>query len=73
MKYRNGQFIVLKNNKTEEEVSIKIVIYDSIQGWLGETLGSVSEGTANEKPWNWYKLDAYTFVKQLKKDRNVLT
>ena len=48
-------------------------MYDTIQGWLGERLGSVSEVTANEKPWNWYKLDAYTFVKQLKKDRNVLT
>lgn len=73
MKYRNGQFIVLKNNKTEEEVPIKIVMYDTIQGWLGERLGSVTEGTENEKPWNWYTLNAYTFVKQLKKDRTVLT
>ena len=65
MKYRNGQFIVLKNNKTAEEVTIKIVMYDTIQGWLGED--------REHKDWNWYKLDAYTFVKQLKIDRNVLT
>lgn len=65
MKYRNGQFIVLKNNKTEEEFTIKIVMYDTIQGWLGED--------REHKDWNWYKLDAYTFVKQLKTDRNVLT
>jgi hypothetical protein len=71
--YRNGQYIVLKNNSTEEDVTIKIVLYDSIQGWLGEGLGSVSEGTENEKPWDWYTLDAYTFVKRLKTDRNVLT
>ena len=25
------------------------------------------------KDWNWYALNAYTFVKQLKTDRNVLT
>ena len=65
MKYRNGQFIVLKNNKTEEELTIKIVMYDTIQGWLGEDPDS--------KDWNWYALDTYTFVKQLKTDRNVLT
>ena len=65
MKYRNGQFIVLKNNSTDEDVTIKIVMYDSIQGWLGEELES--------KDWNWYTLDAYTFQKRLKTDRNVLT
>ncbi len=48
-------------------------MYDSIQGWLGEKLGSVTEGTEIEKPWNWYALNTYTFVKQLPKDRNVLT
>ena len=64
MKFRNGQYIVLKNNK-EEETTIKIVMYDSIQGWLGENLET--------KDWNWYTLDAYTFVKRLKTDRNVLT
>ena len=63
--YRNGQYIVLKNNRTEEDVTIKIVLYDSIQGWLGED--------RENKDWNWYTLDAYTFVKQLKIDRNVLT
>ena len=63
--YRNGQYIVLKNNRTEEELTIKIVMYDSIQGWLGED--------RENKDWNWYTLDAYTFVKQLKIDRNVLT
>jgi|TARA_Y100000310_G_scaffold28484_1_gene27120 hypothetical protein len=73
LKYRNGQYIVLKNNSTEAEVSIKIIMYDSIQGWLGEKLGSVTEGTEIEKPWNWYALNTYTFVKQLPKDRNVLT
>jgi hypothetical protein len=63
--YRNGQYIVLKNNSTEEDVTIKIVLYDSIQGWLGED--------RENKDWNWYTLDAYTFVKRLKTDRNVLT
>jgi len=63
--YRNGQHIVLKNNSTDEDVTIKIVLYDSIQGWLGEDL--------DNKDWNWYTLDAYTFVKRVKTDRNVLT
>ena len=40
-------------------------MYDTIQGWLGEDPDS--------KDWNWYALDTYTFVKQLKTDRNVLT
>ena len=40
-------------------------MYDSIQGWLGEDLKT--------KDWNWYALNTYTFVKQLPKDRNVLT
>jgi len=63
--YRNGQYIVLKNNSTDEDVTIKIVMYDSIQGWLGEELET--------KDWNWYALDTYTFVKRLKMDKNVLT
>jgi len=69
--YRNGQFVVLKNNSTDEEVTIKIVMYDTIQGWLGEKLGG--EGFTETTDWVWYTLDAYTFVKRLKTDRNVLT
>ena len=63
--YRNGQYIVLKNNSTEEDVTIKIVRYDKTHGWLGED--------RENKDWIWYAFDAYTFVKQLKTDRNVLT
>ena len=57
MKYRRGQHIILKN-KEEQETTIKIIMYDSIQGWLGEDQDS--------EEWNWYALDTYTFVKQLK-------
>jgi hypothetical protein len=63
--YRNGQYIVLKNNSTEEDVTIKIVRYDKTHGWLGED--------RKNKDWIWYRFDAYTFVKLLKTDRNVLT
>ena len=36
MVYRRGQQIVLENEKTTEHVAVKVVMHDSMQGWLAE-------------------------------------
>ena len=45
MIYRRGQQIVLENEKTGEHVAVKVVQYDSMQGWLAEN---------GEGDWQWY-------------------
>ena len=45
MIYRKGQQIVLENEKTGEHVAVKVVQYDSMQGWLAEN---------GEGDWQWY-------------------
>ena len=34
--YRRGHQIVLENERTGEHVAVKVVQYDSMQGWLAE-------------------------------------
>ena len=36
MVYRRGHQIVLENERTEEHVAVKVVMYDERQGWLAE-------------------------------------
>ena len=36
MVFRRGQQIVLENERTTEHVAVKVVMYDSMQGWLAE-------------------------------------
>ena len=36
MVYRRGQQIVLQNEKTTEHVAVKVIMHDSVQGWLAE-------------------------------------
>ena len=36
MVYRRGRQIVLTNAKTEKKVAVKVLQYDSMQGWLAE-------------------------------------
>ena len=45
MNYRRGQHIVLYNEDKEEHRAVKVIQYDSMQGWLAES----SDGD-----WNWY-------------------
>jgi len=67
IKYRNGQQIVLKNLNTNKETTIKIVMYDSRQGWLGEHIKT--------KNWEWYRENNeynpnevhWEFVKEIKR------
>ncbi len=46
MIYRRGQQIVLENERTQEHIAVKVVMYDSIQGWMAEN---------GEGDWQWYK------------------
>ena len=46
MVYRRGQQIVLENEKTSEHIAVKVVMYDSLQGWLAEKLNG---------DYNWYR------------------
>ena len=67
MQYRNGQYIVLKNVDTNKETTIKIVMYDSRQGWFGENIKT--------KDWEWYRENNeynpnvvhWEFVKEIKR------
>ena len=36
MVYRRGQQIVLENERSTEHVAVKVVMHDSMQGWLAE-------------------------------------
>ena len=65
MVYNRGRQIVLENERTGEHVAVKVVQYDSMQGWLAEN----SEGD-----WLWYReqkqdsdpenLQYWTYVKK---------
>ena len=44
--YRRGQQIVLENDKTTEHVAVKVVMHDSMQGWLAEN---------GDGDYQWYR------------------
>ena len=44
--YRRGHQIVLENELTGEHVAVKVVQYDSVQGWLAEN---------GDGDWQWYR------------------
>ena len=46
MRFRRGQQIVLENERTTEHVAVKVVMHDSMQGWLAEN----SDGD-----YQWYR------------------
>ena len=46
MVYRRGQQIVLENERTTEHVAVKVVMYDSLQGWMAESA---------DGDWQWYR------------------
>ena len=48
MVYRRGLQIVLENEKTGEHVAVKVVMHDSMQGWLAEN---------GEGDWQWYRIN----------------
>ena len=64
--YRRGHQIVLENERTGEHVAVKVVQYDSMQGWLAEN---------GEGDWLWYRehkqdsdptdLQYWTYVKKV--------
>ena len=46
MIYRRGHQIILQNERTTEHVAVKVVQYDSMQGWLAEN---------GEGEYQWYR------------------
>jgi len=46
MVFRRGQQIVLENERTTEHVAVKVVMHDSMQGWLAEN---------GEGDYQWYR------------------
>ena len=48
MVYRRGHQIVLENERTGEHVAVKVIQYDSMQGWLAEN---------GEGDWQWYRMN----------------
>ena len=46
--YKKGQQIVLYNDSTEEHRAVKIIQYDTRQGWLAESA---------DGEWHWYHMD----------------
>ena len=46
MVYRRGQQIVLQNEKTTEHVAVKVIMHDSLQGWLAEN---------GDGDYQWYR------------------
>ena len=48
MNYKKGQQVVLYNKATEEHRAVKIIQYDTMQGWLAESA---------DGDWQWYHMD----------------
>ena len=46
MVYKKGHQVVLQNERTSEHVAVKVIQYDSMQGWLAEN---------GEGDWLWYR------------------
>jgi len=46
MIFRRGHHIILQNERTTEHVVVKIVQYDSMQGWLAEN---------GDGDYQWYR------------------
>ena len=46
--YRRGQQIVLQNERTGEHVAVKVIMHDSMQGWLAEN---------GEGDYQWYRMN----------------
>ena len=46
MVYRRGQQIVLENEKTGEHVAVKVVMHDSMSGWIDEN---------GDGDYQWYR------------------
>ena len=44
--FRRGQQIVLENEKTTEHVAVKVIMHDSMQGWLAEN---------GDGDYQWYR------------------
>ena len=44
--YRRGQQVVLKNTKTDKKVVVKVIMHDSMGGWLAESM---------DGEWEWYR------------------
>jgi hypothetical protein len=47
MVYRRSMHIVLENENTGEHRAVKVVMYDSRQGWLAES---------DDGDWQWYRM-----------------
>ena len=66
MVYRRGHQIVLKNTETDKKIAVKVMQYDSMQGWLAEN---------NEGDWQWYRehkqksdpdeMEYWTYIKKV--------
>ena len=46
MIYRRGQQIVLENERTTEHVAVKVIMHDSMSGWLAEN---------GDGDYQWYR------------------
>ena len=46
MRFHRGQQIVLENERSTEHVAVKVVMYDSMQGWLAEN---------GDGDYQWYR------------------
>ena len=46
MVYRRGQQIVLENEKSTEHIAVKVIMHDSMQGWLAEN---------GDGDYQWYR------------------
>ena len=54
---RRGQYVRLKSNETNKTVTVKVILSDSIQGYLGEIK---SDNFLDD--WHWYHPDTWEEV-----------
>ena len=46
--FKRGQQLVLRNTKTDKKVVVKVIMHDSMAGWLAET---------PDGEWEWYRVE----------------
>jgi hypothetical protein len=66
MIFRRGQQIVLENERTKEHVAVKVIMYDSLQGWMAENGDGARqwyrEVKQNAGPEDW---DYWKYIKKV--------
>jgi len=58
---KKGQRVRLKNTKTEDFITVKVILADSKQGYLAEEINKPDVGFLDA--WQWYNLNEWEEIR----------